>query len=468
MAVAYKSQGAGAGTETSGAALNLVCPATVDANDILIAHVSHTGTGTAPTDPADWTLLSGPHNIGQPTAVGRSWVYGKLAIGDEDGDTISFGTAGGTQGRWGRIYSFSGWVSGTITDVVPAESFTNVEGETSTISMPSVTTTVDGALAVALCAIDDNNAQASATGESGGNWAEAVAEFTDSGLGAQGVSCGIQTAAMAMAGTISGGTFAQGSTDESSNIGFEIRPEAAGTPIEVDLTAVTESDSAVGLSFIKTIFKTLVPVTETDVAVALDVAGPIVMDITPVTSTDSARPLTFTKTIRKTLAPVAETDAAQTLAVTKTIFKSVVPVTETDTAVALNVGAGPKTISPVTETDTAQPLTKFKRVTLTPVTTTETAQPLVVVKTIFVSITPTVETDAAVALNYAVTGVVVPASIIVTDVFAAIALVSLLATASVSLQNTQTATVAVAEPPGHHALVETLTGATATAVDQTP
>jgi len=243
MAIAYKSQGAGNGTETTGAALNLVCPATVDVNDILIAHVSHTALTTAPSTPADWTLLSGPHNIGQATAVGRSWVFGKLAVGTEDGTTVSFGTAGGTNGRWGRIYSFSGWVSGTITDVVPAASFSNIEGETATISMPSVTTTVDGAMAVALCAIDDNNTQASATGESGGDWTEAVAEYTNSTFGPQGVSAGIQTAAMASIGTISGGSFSQVSTDESSNIGFEIRPNAPSVDSEInvfDSSIVTE------------------------------------------------------------------------------------------------------------------------------------------------------------------------------------------------------------------------------------
>lgn len=80
MAVAYKSQGAGAGTGTNGAALNLSFPATVDANDILIAHVMHTGTTTAPTTPSGWTLLYGPANVGVTTVQARHWVFGKLAV----------------------------------------------------------------------------------------------------------------------------------------------------------------------------------------------------------------------------------------------------------------------------------------------------------------------------------------------------------------------------------------------------
>lgn len=230
MAIAFKGAGAGGGTETSGAQLGRPCPATVDANDILVAHVMYLDITTVPSTPADWALLGGPFNIGQATAVGRTWVFGKLAAGTEDGATINFGTQGGTIGRAGRIYSFSGYVSGIITDVIPAASFINVEGETSTVGMPTVTTTIAGSLAVALCAIDDNNAQVSATGESGGDWTEAIADFVDTALGAQGLSMGIQTAAMASPGTISGGSFTQSATDESGNVGFEIRESAFVAP----------------------------------------------------------------------------------------------------------------------------------------------------------------------------------------------------------------------------------------------
>ena len=93
MAIAYSSQGAGAGTESNGASLDLVCQATVNANDILIAHVIHTGTTTAPSTPANWSLLYGPADVGTTTTA-RHWCFGKLADGSEDGATISFGTAG--------------------------------------------------------------------------------------------------------------------------------------------------------------------------------------------------------------------------------------------------------------------------------------------------------------------------------------------------------------------------------------
>ncbi|MGH6690501.1 MAG: hypothetical protein ACREF4_07470, partial [Gammaproteobacteria bacterium] len=224
--IAYKSQDAGAGTETNGATLNVPCPATVDANDILIAHVIHTGTGTAPSTPSGWSLLHGPANVGT-TATARHWVFGKLAVGDEDGTNIDFGTAGGTNGRAGRIYSFSGYSSGTLADVVPSASFSAIAHATDPQG-PSVTTTVEGALAVACFCQDDNNTGAAIAGMSGGTWTEPVAEYSNATWGPQGIVLYINVCTpTANPGTVSGG--AQVATnDESGTIGFEIRSQVPG------------------------------------------------------------------------------------------------------------------------------------------------------------------------------------------------------------------------------------------------
>lgn len=235
MAIAYKSSGAGAGTETSGAALNLVCPATVDANDILIAHVLHTGTSTAPTTPSGWSLLYGPANVGT-TATARHWCFGKLADGSEDGATISFGTAGGTNGRAGRIYSFSGYASGVLADVVPAASFSDIPHATDPQG-PTVTTTRVGALAVALCCQDDNNTPPAITGMSGGTWAE-QAEYVNATWGPQGIQMSINTCTpTSNPGTVSGGSIAI-TNDEAGTIGFEIRDAA---PANVEVTPSTST-----------------------------------------------------------------------------------------------------------------------------------------------------------------------------------------------------------------------------------
>src|SRR3970040_1002623 len=107
MTIAYKSAGAGTATEASGGNLRPECPATVDANAILFAHVVYLSDATpVPDTPADWTLLFGPSNLGTGTPTGRAYAFGKIAVGDEDGVQISFGTPASTVGRLGRIYSF--------------------------------------------------------------------------------------------------------------------------------------------------------------------------------------------------------------------------------------------------------------------------------------------------------------------------------------------------------------------------
>jgi len=243
VAIAYASAGAGNGTETSGAQLQLACPATVAANDVLIAHVTHLDITSSPTAPANWDLLYGPANLGTGTAVGRSWVYGKLAIGNEDGVTLDWGNPAVGSGRYGRIYSFSGYSSGVLADLVGGFSDTPTEG---TIPLPTVTTSIAGALAVALLTQDDNNAFAAAGAVTGGTWAEPVAEFVSTTIGAQGCITGIQTCTpTADPGTVTGGT-ANATADEGSTIGFEIRAEpppvprfgSAGTQLQTTTTAM--------------------------------------------------------------------------------------------------------------------------------------------------------------------------------------------------------------------------------------
>lgn len=219
MAIAYKSQGAGVATETTGAALSPLCPATVDAGDVLIAHVYAEGVVDAPNTPGGWTLLSGPHVI--QTTVARHWVFGRIADGSEDGAAVAFGSWVSVNQRGARVYSFSGRVSGTITEIVNGFAATSHATDP---QMPTVTTTIIGALAVALVGQNDNNAQASPTGETGGDWVEAVAEFLAALT--PGIAMGIHTATpTANPGTITGGAIATGN-DPVGVIGFQIMPEA--------------------------------------------------------------------------------------------------------------------------------------------------------------------------------------------------------------------------------------------------
>lgn len=217
MAVAYKSAGAGTATETSGAALSPACPATVDAGDILIAHVFWEGTTTAPSTPANWTLLDGPRVI--ETTIARHWVFGKIADGSEDGAAVAFGSPAVTTQRGARIYSFSGRTSGSITELVTGFAH---QSHATDPQNPGVTTTMAGALAVLLIGQNDNNTIGDFTGESGGDFTAPVAEYTAALT--PGLLLDIQTAIpTADPGSITGGTF-NTTNDPVGVIGFQIKP----------------------------------------------------------------------------------------------------------------------------------------------------------------------------------------------------------------------------------------------------
>lgn len=223
-AIAYSSQGAGASTETSGAALSPACPATVNPGDILIAHVFWEGTTTAPSTPSGWELLSGPHVI--ETTIARHWVFGRIADGSEDGASVAFGSPAVTTQRGARIYSFTGRVDdGAIAELV--QGFSHVSHATDPQG-PTVTTPRAGALAVALVGQNDDNTIGSFTGESGGDWTESVAEFTAALT--PGLCMQIQTCTpTSNPGTVSGGTN-NTANDPVGVIGFYIQ-DRVGLPI---------------------------------------------------------------------------------------------------------------------------------------------------------------------------------------------------------------------------------------------
>jgi hypothetical protein len=244
MAIAYKSAGAGVSSESLAVSLSPACPAVVDANDILICHVFWEGTATAPTTPSGWTLLDGPRVI--ETTIARHWVFGKIADGSEDGTAVTFSTAPAvTTQRAARIYSFSGYVSGTITDIIPAASFAATSHATDP-QMPTVTTTQTGALAVAVVAQNDNNAFVSPTGETGGDWVEAVAEYTAALT--PGLSLGLETCTpTANPGTVTGGTIST-TNDPCGVIGFQIKTQGTlSYTLSVDSGSYTKTGTAASL-----------------------------------------------------------------------------------------------------------------------------------------------------------------------------------------------------------------------------
>jgi hypothetical protein len=236
MAIAYSSAGAGVSTETSGAALSPQCPATVNAGDILILQTAWEGTANAPSPPGDWTILGGsPYDVGVASVVARHWLYGKVADGTEDGATVALGSPAITTQRAARIYSFTGRVSGTITDLVPAASFTNTPGDTDPTG-PTVTTSIAGALACAWVYQNDNNTLETFAGSSD-TWTErgTVGGFIFA-LTPGGVLDLLTATPAADPGTVSGGAMTV-VNDPWGVIGCEIRPSVP-IPAPVDVTTL--------------------------------------------------------------------------------------------------------------------------------------------------------------------------------------------------------------------------------------
>jgi hypothetical protein len=212
------------GTATSGAAHNVPCPATVNAGDVLIAILQYEGATVAPTDPGGiWVKLGASPYLGD-TSQFRMWIYGAIAAGTEDGTNVNFGSPANTNNRYGTIYRFTGARSDTIANVVGGIGFGTAF--LAQIDDVGVTTPEADCLAVNIVGVQDDNAVAAFTGMTGGTWAEAEAEKLDTALTPD--QCmQIQTATMASAGTINGGTQTMAASDPWGVIGFYIRGPAA-------------------------------------------------------------------------------------------------------------------------------------------------------------------------------------------------------------------------------------------------
>lgn len=203
---------AGAGTHTSfaGTSLSVAYP-TLAASDLLVLHVA---IRTLPLDtvttPSGWTL-QWADDVDDPGT--KAYTFTKVATGSESGSlVVSFSGTNSTKSA--RMYSFSG-TNGVI------EGASTSHSNDVTLDMPSVTTAGVDRLAVALITIRDTRAVASATGETGGDWTEATAEYAPL------PTLQVQTATIAVAGTISGGSQVMAATPWVIRA-FALQPAAAG------------------------------------------------------------------------------------------------------------------------------------------------------------------------------------------------------------------------------------------------
>lgn len=215
------ASGTGAATLTT--TLAVPYPASVGTGHLLLMHILvRDVTSGAPTTPGSWSLL---HS--DAFSSFDQYTYSLIAAGGETGNLDVTVITDGAGGVFGRMYRFTG-------DDVDwqFEDPDVLSGTTSPVLMPDVTTTAANRLCISLTAVSDNNIADSATGETGGDWIEAVAEFADA-TGLDGMLV-LQTADMAAAGTISGGSYGIGANDPWVNRAFAIFT-SAGAPPPVDV-----------------------------------------------------------------------------------------------------------------------------------------------------------------------------------------------------------------------------------------
>ena len=217
--VTYVSAGSGVantGSWLSSTTLNAPYPSGLQANDLLILQVTIRYTSGTPTTPSGWTLLSGPDTT---SSTARQWIYYKFTTGSESStQSITFPSDLSGVTLMARMYAFRGVATSSFT-----ESSSFGSGNSNTISARTVTTTGTGRLAVSFVFVSDNNAVGPFTGMSGGTWTEPVNEYTTT-EGSNGC-IQLQTATMASAGTISGGSYTMSGSDAWGVRAFALIPK---------------------------------------------------------------------------------------------------------------------------------------------------------------------------------------------------------------------------------------------------
>lgn len=145
-----------------------------------------------------------------------------------------------------RVYEFSGGSLGTTAAAV----FENGAGVTdfdtgtgTSIGDAGVTTSGSDRLAINFLALESSQAIGSFTGETGGDWTEAVAEYSGTTMTLQ-----VQTAAKASAGTLDGGTYTVGASTTWLSISTALLPSAPTGVVSLPLSFSVVTRSETGAS----------------------------------------------------------------------------------------------------------------------------------------------------------------------------------------------------------------------------
>lgn len=200
---------------------NTTLPATINAGDIIVLFVG----ARCPTGTIDSFDTPSGYTAGESSGVGEvqaaAYFY-KVAAGTEDSSVVNltgtfFDSIPSTV--LAQSYVFSGSGTGGFHAVGGSSS-----GSGTTPSLPAVTTTEANELAVGLIWAAVSTTINSSSGESGGDWIEAASEDTGTNRLLQ-----CQTANMASAGTITGGSSTLGSSGAWRSFSFALKEIGAAT-----------------------------------------------------------------------------------------------------------------------------------------------------------------------------------------------------------------------------------------------
>jgi hypothetical protein len=233
----FETAGAGAAITGASGTVSLTTSEVV-AGDLVMLHVLRVGTGNDPTvgtianiESLDGTA-SAMDSLGAFVAAGGGehglWFGRIIATNTATSVVVTAVTAGDC---YCRLYRFQGVNTGTtLADIIENDATTHATDSATQAQINDVGVVTNGAdrLAVNVVAVTDDNALDAFTGQSGGTWAEAVAEFASTAGNPDGC-LQLQIAEIAAAGTINGGSFTMGASDGWGVIGFALIPGAVGS-----------------------------------------------------------------------------------------------------------------------------------------------------------------------------------------------------------------------------------------------
>lgn len=212
----YAAAGAGANAAAASGTIDVPwCAASAGRSAWIQLVIKDAGTDTV-TTPSGWTLVRSG-NIDSPTKSGMQYIFKKTTpmSGSETGN-VTITITGGNDRKIARMYGFDG---SNNTD----EGGAAVADNNTSVPAGSVTTSGANRLALHFLALFAATTVGNFTGETGGDWTEAVAEHSNV------ATLQLQTANMASAGTISGGTVTPGAGGAYSTITAALQEASAAT-----------------------------------------------------------------------------------------------------------------------------------------------------------------------------------------------------------------------------------------------